>query len=481
MRPLISRFISAISFLLILNGTLWAHDMRELQLQARETEAAMARKAAEELAEAKKTAAENRAAIFQDKSALKAAISRLKAENQKIIKAVEVLNQENNALMQEEKKLSEKLVKTDSMIQELVGVIRINAKDLFALTKENLQSALSEQDIGALHAISEQSKFPGMADIRQMVETVFKQIRLSEAVYVEKGNIVDRAGRQKEADILAIGCFTAAYHSGEETGFLNYSGAGQKLYALSRLPSGRIQRRILQYMQGEAEAVPLDVSRGAALRQLTHELSLWQQVSKGGALVWPILVILAISMVIVIERVIFLYRRRVDGDALMNRIQDLAPTQGLEACEAVCAPYDKKPLIRVLKAGLACCRMAREEMENALQETILREIPRMERFLSTLGMLAAIAPLLGLLGTVTGMIDTFHVITLHGTGDPRMMSGGISVALVTTMLGLSVAIPIMLAHTLLSRAVDNRISEMEEKAVSLVNIVDKTRGEACSA
>jgi len=130
----------------------------------------------------------------------------------------------------------------------------------------------------------------------------------------------------------------------------------------------------------------------------------------------------------------------------------------------------------VVKAGLNCWHLAREEMENALQEAILKEIPPMERYLSTLGMLAAIAPLLGLLGTVTGMIDTFHVITQHGTGDPRMMSGGISVALVTTMLGLSVAIPIMLAHTLLSRAVDNMIGQMEEKAVALVNIVHKNRG-----
>ena len=119
--------------------------------------------------------------------------------------------------------------------------------------------------------------------------------------------------------------------------------------------------------------------------------------------------------------------------------------------------------------------MGREDMENALQEAILREIPSLERFLSTLAMLAAIAPLLGLLGTVTGMIDTFHVITQHGTGDPRMMSGGISEALVTTMLGLTVAIPIMLAHTLLNRSVDNRIGQMEEKAVALVNIVHKSR------
>jgi len=128
-----------------------------------------------------------------------------------------------------------------------------------------------------------------------------------------------------------------------------------------------------------------------------------------------------------------------------------------------------------LTAGLECCHLGREIMENSLQEAILKEIPPLERFLSTLGMLAAIAPLLGLLGTVTGMIDTFFVITQHGTGDPRLMSDGISVALVTTMLGLYVAIPIMLVHTLLSRAVDNRIAQMEEKAVALINIVEKNQ------
>jgi biopolymer transport protein ExbB len=91
-------------------------------------------------------------------------------------------------------------------------------------------------------------------------------------------------------------------------------------------------------------------------------------------------------------------------------------------------------------------------------------------------MLASIAHLLGLLGTVTGMIETFHVSTLHGTGDPRLMSGGISEALVTTMLGLSVAIPLMLSQTLLNRAVDKTIGQIEEKAVALVNIIHKSRG-----
>jgi biopolymer transport protein ExbB len=176
--------------------------------------------------------------------------------------------------------------------------------------------------------------------------------------------------------------------------------------------------------------------------------------------------------------VIFLLRKKYNAEKLVRMIESHSAENDWAACEMACDSHGNIPVARVLKSGLSCCQMQREEMENSLQEAILKEIPPMERFLSTLGMLAAIAPLLGLLGTVTGMIDTFHVITLHGTGDPRLMSGGISEALVTTMLGLSVAIPLMLSQTLLSRAVDKKIGEMEEKAMALVNIVHKNRGKA---
>jgi len=148
-----------------------------------------------------------------------------------------------------------------------------------------------------------------------------------------------------------------------------------------------------------------------------------------------------------------------------------------DKCISLCEQEGEKPVPRVLLAGVKNRDMGREELENVLQEAILNEIPNLERFLSTLGMLAAISPLLGLLGTVTGMINTFHSITYYGTGDPRMMSAGISEALITTMLGLSVAIPVMLCHTLLSRKVENMIAQMEKKAVAFVNTLFKAREE----
>jgi biopolymer transport protein ExbB len=455
---------------------IYGQEMRALQIQAQQARQMLEQKAAAEREAARTEAARIQERILSDKASLDQSIAALQDGNRQLHQTVDGLQTQARQLEEKEKVLSQQLAESDSMVRELVGVIRINAKDLGDLVAGNLQTALTAQPPDFLQNLADQAVFPGMAEIRRMVDLLFDQISRSGEVSLTQGSIIDRAGRQARADILAVGSFTAAYRSGDEIGFLNYSPAGRKLFALSRLPPGRMQKEIRRYMQGRTQAVPLDVSRGAALRQLTHGLSLWQQIPKGGPLVWPILAILVTGAALAIERTVYLLRRRYDADPLIRRLDELVVRQDWEGCRRACEPLPAKPVIRVVRAGLAGCAASRQEMEDALQEAILKEVPGLERFLSTLGMLAAIAPLLGLLGTVTGMIDTFQVITLHGTGDPRLMSGGISVALVTTMLGLSVAIPIMLTHTLLGRAVDNLIAQMEEKAVALVNIVYKSRG-----
>jgi biopolymer transport protein ExbB len=460
---------------LVLSAPVYAQDMRQIQVQAREARQALTQKAEAEKKAAEATAAESRARILADRKSLEEAIRPLEARNRQLNENIQALSAEINSLTEKEQELTRQLADTDAVVRELVGVARINAKDIDTLISQNLQTAFLSGDIAFLEAIAGQSRFPDMDAMQAMADLLDAAIQASGEVSLRRGVIVDRAGADIEAEILAIGNFTAAYRIDGEVGYLNYSPAGRQLFALSRLPSARVQKQIAAYMDGQGASVPLDVSRGGALRQLTHELSLWQQIPKGGPIVWPIVAIFALGVLIAIDRAVFLLRRRLDADALMNRIERLAGEGRWKDCEASCTLLSGKPVARVLRAGLACCHMQREELENALQEAILREIPAMERFLSTLGLLAAIAPLLGLLGTVTGMIDTFHVITQHGTGDPRMMSGGISEALVTTMLGLSVAIPIMLVHTMLSRTVENRIGQMEEKAVALVNIADRYR------
>ncbi len=470
-----THWLTGIVFVFILCAPAAALDMRETQIQAREAIQMLIDRAAAEQKSAEEATKKSKEKIGRDRTALNKALAALEARHKTLESDVGLLSTEMERLTVEEKELTRRLAESDSVVRELVGVIRVSAKDLVALIEQNLQTAILRPQIDFLQSIVGQARFPGMADIRKMITLLLDTIQASGEVSLQRATIVDRSGLQTESDILAIGNFTAAYRIDDEVGYLTYSPASRKLYALSRLPSGRMQRQIEAYMDGRSEKVPLDISRGGALRQLTHELNLWQQIPKGGPIVWPILAILAIGAAIIVERIFFLWRKRLDGESLISRIAARASEQKWELCRRLCDPDRNKPVARVIAAGLNCHRMEREEMENALQEAILREIPPMERFLSTLGMLAAIAPLLGLLGTVTGMIDTFHVITHHGTGDPRMMSGGISEALVTTMLGLTVAIPIMLAHTLLNRSVENRIGQMEEKAVALVNIVHKNR------
>jgi biopolymer transport protein ExbB len=190
-------------------------------------------------------------------------------------------------------------------------------------------------------------------------------------------------------------------------------------------------------------------------------------------------VIAVAALAIVISKIIFLNRVHRNTGKYMTRVNRLASQGKWDECEEIVQGHKGKhsPVNHVIEAGLRSRNADRETLESVLQEAILRELPRVERGLSILAVLGAVAPLLGLLGTVTGMIDTFRVITLFGTGDPKLMSGGISEALITTELGLAIAIPIMLLHTLLSRRAEKIIGDMEEKAVSLTNIILKERGQ----
>ena len=454
----------------------WGQDMREVRVQTREIEVQMQQKAAQELEAAKKAAQESRRRITEDRESLDQAIAALKQRIKSLDVRISSLKKENEGLTAQDRELGERLATARGTVKELSGVIRMNAKDISTFVDSSFLSGIYATETEFLREIAGNTMFPGMGHIRRMADLLFERIEQGGSVLTLPVRIVNRAGKAQECDALVLGAFTAAYRLPGETGFLNYTSSGQKLFALSKLPSSAMQEHISRYMDGERPAVPMDISRGGALRQLTHELSLAEQIPEGGPIVWPILAILGLGSLITLERLFFLLRRKIRLETVCSKIETLAQSEDWEACRATCGRYRRNPVVRVIQSGIESRDLPREDMENAVQEAILKEIPSMERFLSTMGMLAAIAPLLGLLGTVTGMIDTFHVITMHGTGDPRMMSGGISEALVTTMLGLSVAIPIMLSHTLLSKAVENTVGLMEEKAVALINIVQRLKG-----
>lgn len=453
-----------------------AEDMRESSQKLKDKRQEILNKASLEKETALKDAAEAIKKISADKKRLLSVIKKIEAENRAIGNENKGLEKDDARLEKIEDDLFKKEARLDAMVRELTGVVRVSAKNLDSVLLQSLQSALDKDRIEKIKPVLNKSRFPGMDDIGMIIDMFFEEIKRSGEIRIQQGIIVDRNGLEVAADILTVGNFTAAYRLKGETGFLTYSPQSQRLFALSRLPSWLTSKKISKYMSGRRDDLSVDLSGGAALRQLTHKISLLGQIRKGGPIVWPILLIGIVSLIIAVERFMFLRKTMINADKMMNDVNSLAKDNKWDKCMEICQKQSERPVPRVLLSGINSRRMDREGMENVLQETILGEIPRLEKFLPTLGILAAIAPLLGLLGTVTGMINTFHVITLYGTGDPKMMSGGISEALVTTMLGLGVAIPIMLFYTFLSRTVEKIISQMEEKAVALTNIVFRDKG-----
>lgn len=192
-------------------------------------------------------------------------------------------------------------------------------------------------------------------------------------------------------------------------------------------------------------------------------------VEGGGIIGIVILVIGAVSLILIGLRVIFLFRvgRRAQGtlDSAFKSVE----TGSLD--EAI-AKVKKVPgaMGRVMESTLRGLKKDPENIEDVISESVLNEQPTLDRFRSAISVFAAVAPLLGLLGTVTGMISTFDVITQYGTGDPQLLSGGISEALITTELGLAVAIPTLLIGNLLASWSDRITSNLEVSALRAVNI-----------
>jgi biopolymer transport protein ExbB len=418
-------------------------------------------------------------AILNDREALVAMVQELEAQERELDAELSGLESTVAALETRHQRLTDRWEREQLQYKEISGNIRLAARDLKALLEVSPLTALRPERVEVAERVLAQGYFPDIDDVRGMAYALFTEIEMTGQVGMREGVFVGRDGEEQTGEIMTIGPFTALYRTAEggDVGFLTFTPSEQKLFALSALPPARMARLIRGYMDGGAESVPLDISGGAALRQITQQVGFWEHLAQGGPIIFPILAIGLVAVGLIIYKFQFLQKVHGNTDKVMGEVTSLAARGDWEGAEAVVQRYEhrKMPVVEVIADGLSARDEDRETLESVMQEAILREMPRVERGMSVLAVFGAVAPLLGLLGTVTGMIETFRVITLYGTGDPRLMSAGISEALVTTELGLAVAIPIMLFHTFLSRRANAIIGEMEEKAVHLSNVILKQR------
>lgn len=207
---------------------------------------------------------------------------------------------------------------------------------------------------------------------------------------------------------------------------------------------------------------------------------MWELMQKGGPIMWPILLCSVIAFAIVIERLIRLRQEQIDTKTFMEQIsKSLKRNKVMEALDL--CDRTGGPIAAILKAGILKHDRTRVEIREAIEDASVHEVPRLERNLPVLATVAHIAPLLGLLGTVTGLVQAFQVIESKATAlnpvNPGDLAGGIWEALLTTVFGLCVAIPTYVAYNYLVSRVDGFVLDMERSATDLLNILAEKRDE----
>lgn len=377
-----------------------------------------------------------------EKAALVAKRNALQAEADKL--SAQFSKNENSLA-----RLEEKLRLETGSLGEIFGVVRQNAKEIRAELENSVTGVDRQQYASVIDDIVAAKSLPSMKQLIGLWHAMDEQIHASGEISTHDIAFVDGEGRTQTTSATRIGALGLV----TEQGYVNWNNARKDAIAYQKQPdNGPTSSSLASIEQGETAAVVLDPSRGTLLEQLAQAPTLQQRLEAGGVIGKIILVLLAVGLIIGVYRGIVLAIAR-------QKIQAQLKTPNQPG---------NNPLGRILSVYNKEQNRSVEALELRLLEAVVDEQTGLEKGLSMLKLLAALAPMLGLLGTVTGMIETFQVITQFGNGDPKVMAGGISMALVTTVLGLVAAMPLLLAHNILSTQAENIRNILEKQGIGLV-------------
>ena len=333
---------------------------------------------------------------------------------------------------------------------ELFGVVRQVAGEAIATVKNSLVSIQYPGREGSLAALAETRNLPSIDQMKGLIVTMLEEMTKSGNVERFNSQVILPGGSISDAEVVRIGVFNAI----TDNFFLKFIPETQSLQVLARQPARRFRSLAddLFDLEEGYTTMAVDPSRGQILGLLIQAPGIGERINQGGIVGFIIIFIGLLGLILSGWRLKFL---KDEGDAINRQLKSDQAS-------------DDNALGRILSVFNQNQDVDPESLELKIDEAILREVPKLEKFHSIVKVFAAIAPLLGLLGTVVGMIVTFQALTLFGTGDPKLMAGGISQALVTTMLGLIVAIPLVFLHSVLSSWSGSLIEIIEEQSAGLI-------------
>lgn len=361
----------------------------------------------------------------------------------------------NLAFQSQETSLAEKealLQEKSGSLGELFGTVRQMANDSRSVLESSMTSAQKPGRGEFLTTLAERKQQPTIKELRDFWLMIQEEMTESGKINQFTVPVITAEGVVEDQQVTRIGVFTAF----SDGNFLRYLPETGSLVELGRQPVERLRQLVTDFEDAGADSglmpVVVDPTRGAILALLVQAPDLKERIQQGGWIGYIILGLGVIGLFI----------------ALLRFISLTVVGRGVATQQKNTEVSLKNPLGRILSVYSETGSQDVETLSLKLDEAILREIPKIERGIVTLAIIAAITPMLGLLGTVSGMIETFQSITLFGTGDPKLMSGGISQALVTTELGLAVAIPIMLIHSAISSKSNRLVQILDEESSALV-------------
>lgn len=352
-------------------------------------------------------------------------------------------------------KIEENLNIAKGTLGEMFGVVRQVAGDLRGQFKNSVISAqISDRDDFLGH-LTQAKTLPDIKDLEQLWFELQQEMTESGKVARFERPVVFSNGETKTQTVVRVGSFNLL----SEDSYLEYQGTTGQVMKLAKQPSGRWTGLVDDFVEQRAgfASIGIDPSRGAILGMLIQTPSFLERIQQGGLIGYIILILLAVGLAIVGERWIVLTR-------MEKKIQSQIQSEQIR---------EDNPLGQIMAAFEKYKKTGLETLELKLDETIVRVAPALKRGINTVKILSGVAPLMGLLGTVTGMILTFQSITLFGTGDPKLMAGGISQALMTTVLGLVCAIPLILLHNLIANKSQKLIQILEEESIGLMAARDE--------